>query len=60
MDDHVVKHEVFIEKVMDLNFSPDAQGNSPQGILDFLRQWLIGHIYSTDQKLGAYLCMCVR
>ncbi len=56
---HVAEHDLFIEKVLDLEGTMGQGGTIlAKDIWTFLRDWLNGHILGSDKLLGAHLCAC--
>ena len=52
---HIAEHAEFIEKVIE--FQEDAYENCVpfQAMLEFLNNWLVGHILTSDQKYMDYI-----
>jgi len=54
--DHKAKHKDFCIKVFEIENSIKSSQNSvSMEILNFLTDWLINHINSTDKKMGEFL-----
>lgn len=54
---HLAQHRRFSEQVVALR--TDGRAGTPgarEALLDFLRDWLIGHILTSDQHLGRFIC----
>lgn len=49
LEAHVLEHEDFVVKVMDIYFDPGSEQSSPEGVLAFLRDWLMNHISKSDK-----------
>ena len=55
--EHVGQHRGFVARVLAMRAEASAQQSPSQADLrEFLRDWLIHHIGTTDQRLGHFLC----
>jgi len=53
---HVLQHRAFSDRVIALRAATaEGQERSQAALLQFLRDWLINHIGSTDRRLGDYI-----
>ncbi len=55
-DEHKEEHEAMIAKVGDFVAEYEAKGSDVlEGIAEYLKDWLIGHINGTDKKYSEFL-----
>lgn len=56
LEPHLGQHRWFTEQVTRLR-DDLASGHtiSPQGMMDFMRSWLVDHIKTEDRKIGDYI-----
>lgn len=62
LDKHVLRHQEFVDKMAGLAENADEPGSAEaEDMLEFLRDWLIGHIMGGDQTFARYyLKRCAR
>ncbi|GAB6038477.1 hemerythrin family protein [Fundidesulfovibrio butyratiphilus] len=53
--DHMAEHAFFVSKVKDFTASTAEEIQMLPAVLDFLKQWLAGHISGVDVKMGHFL-----
>jgi len=54
---HVSEHRRFSERVVALrNEARKGEPGSRNALLAFLRDWLVNHIMTSDQRLGEFIC----
>lgn len=56
---HLAQHRRFSEQVVALR--SDGRDDKPgarEALLEFLRNWLVGHILTSDQQLGKFIRSC--
>lgn len=55
IDEHMQDHDKFIDRVLDFQFQLQEEKDITQELLDFLKEWLTGHIKGSDKKYVPYL-----
>ncbi|THB71370.1 MAG: hypothetical protein D6E12_01355 [Desulfovibrio sp.] len=55
VEEHISEHDEFVANLMILMFEPEAEDNTPENVLAFLKEWLVNHIMGTDKQYAAYL-----
>ncbi|WP_320006331.1 bacteriohemerythrin [Maridesulfovibrio sp.] len=55
LDKHISEHTEFIEKVVEFQKAADNDRVPLQELLEFLNNWLVGHILTSDQKFVDYI-----
>jgi hemerythrin-like metal-binding protein len=54
---HLHQHRHFSEKVVDMRSTARAgKPGSREALVEFLQNWLVNHILTTDKRLGQFLC----
>ena len=54
---HLAQHRAFSQKVVEVRKALDNEILIEREVLmDFLANWLVGHVQQTDRKLGEFIC----